>query len=208
LINRKISEKGEKDGNLGSLKGEGYQKRFLEFLRFKEITEKKNLRSLSDEEEKKFLEFLEFQGLFENLKVKYKVSTLDLIKKLEQDILIPASIFTRRLGILETICKYLKENLNFSNKKIASLIGRSSKSVWQAYNESKKKLEKKFEILPTRYFIPVSILQNKELSVLENIVVYLKEEFSLRYHEIAVLLKRDDRTIWSVYQKARKKNVK
>ncbi len=102
----------------------------------------------------------------------------------------------------------MKENLGFSNKKIASLTGRNSKDVWQAYNSAKYKLPKRFDVKPSRYFIPVSVLKNKELSILENIVVCLKEKFGLSYHEIAVLLKRDDRTIWTVYQNSLKKNVK
>lgn len=182
MLNRKKREKGQKNIDSGSL--------------------------FSKNEQEKFLEFLKFQNLSEKLKKKYEVSTSNLIKQIEDDILIPITIFSRELGSLETICKYLKENLNLKNRKIAFLIARDSRSVWQAYNASKKKLPSKYEIFPSKYFIPVSILRNKELSVLENIVFYLKEEFSLNYHEIAVLLKRDDRTIWSVYQKARKKNVK
>jgi len=59
------------------------------------------------------------------------------------------------------------------------------------------------EISP--YSIPVSILQDRNISVLENIAVYLKDTFGLTYHNIAVLLNRDDRTIWTVYQRAKKK---
>ena len=55
------------------------------------------------------------------------------------------------------------------------------------------------------YSIPVSILQDRNLSVLENIASYLKDTFGLTYHKVAVLLNRDDRTIWTVYQRAKKK---
>ncbi|RJQ17200.1 hypothetical protein C4573_04065 [Candidatus Woesearchaeota archaeon] len=53
--------------------------------------------------------------------------------------------------------------------------------------------------------IPSSIFQDRALKVLEILVEYLKEERALSYHEIAVLLNRDDRTIWTVYQRAKKK---
>ena len=56
--------------------------------------------------------------------------------------------------------------------------------------------------------IPSNILTDRSVSVLEAIVKYLKEKKNLTYHEIAVLLNRDDRTIWTVYQRARKKNAK
>ncbi|GAF99559.1 unnamed protein product, partial [marine sediment metagenome] len=54
--------------------------------------------------------------------------------------------------------------------------------------------------------IPSYIFKDRTLSVLEAIVKYLKEERMLSYHEIAVLLKRDDRTIWTVYNRVKKKH--
>jgi len=41
------------------------------------------------------------------------------------------------------------------------------------------------------------------LSVLEVMVEYLKEKEGLSYHEIASLTNRDDRTIWTVYHRAK-----
>ena len=34
---------------------------------------------------------------------------------------------------------------------------------------------------------------------------FIKDEKQLTFHQIAVLLKRDDRTIWTTYQKAKNK---
>ncbi len=56
--------------------------------------------------------------------------------------------------------------------------------------------------------IPSNIFQDRSLSVLEIMVEYLKEQKSLSYHEIAVLLNRDDRTIWTVYSRVKKKRAK
>ena len=53
--------------------------------------------------------------------------------------------------------------------------------------------------------IPSNIFKNRSLSILEALVEYLKEKRSLTYHEIAELLERDDRTIWTVYNRAKKK---
>ncbi|MFH1307246.1 MAG: hypothetical protein ABIH72_00140 [archaeon] len=53
--------------------------------------------------------------------------------------------------------------------------------------------------------IPSSIFKDRKLKVLEVLVEYLKEKLNLSYHEIALLLNRDDRTIWTVYSRARKK---
>ncbi len=56
--------------------------------------------------------------------------------------------------------------------------------------------------------IPTSVLRDRSISVLEAIVRYLKEKKGMSYHEIAVLLNRDDRTIWTVYNRTLKKSKK
>ena len=137
---------------------------------------------------------------------------IELVNKLlkvpvEEEIKVPISVFKNDyLGSLETIVKYLRENLLLSFKQIGALTNRNEIALAVSYRNAKKKLEDKFvveEISP--YSIPVKILQDRELSVLENIVSYLKDTFGLTYHKIALLLNRNDRTIWTVYQRAKKK---
>ena len=53
--------------------------------------------------------------------------------------------------------------------------------------------------------IPCSILNDRNVAVLEAITEYLKDKKHLTYHEIAVLLNRDDRTIWTCYYRAKRK---
>jgi len=53
--------------------------------------------------------------------------------------------------------------------------------------------------------IPVSIFKEPRLSPFEAIVKYLKEGKKLTYHQIGILLNRDERNIWTVYNRARKK---
>jgi hypothetical protein len=43
--------------------------------------------------------------------------------------------------------------------------------------------------------IPSSIFNNRNHSVLESLVVFMKEEYEFTYSHIAKLLNRDDRTI-------------
>jgi hypothetical protein len=56
--------------------------------------------------------------------------------------------------------------------------------------------------------IPSVIFRDRSLKVLEILVEYLKEHQNMTYHEIAVLLNRDDRTVWTVYNRAKKKRAK
>lgn len=53
--------------------------------------------------------------------------------------------------------------------------------------------------------IPTSIFHNDKLSVLEAIVKYMKEELDFRTIRIAELLNRNEKTIWTTYNKSKGK---
>ena len=53
--------------------------------------------------------------------------------------------------------------------------------------------------------IPSSIFTNRNLSVLESLVWYLKKDLELGFRDIGKLLNRDERTIWTVHNRAKKK---
>lgn len=53
--------------------------------------------------------------------------------------------------------------------------------------------------------IPVSGLRNKLLTTYEALIVYLKDDSGFNYHNIAVLLGRDERDIRKVYFRAKDK---
>ncbi len=53
--------------------------------------------------------------------------------------------------------------------------------------------------------IPLRIFSDRTLSVLEAIVEYLHEKENLSFHQIALLLNRDDRTVWTCHNRAKKK---
>ena len=63
-------------------------------------------------------------------------------------------------------------------------------------------------VLPKNIFLPPSIFQDRSLSVLESITEYLKDSKNFSYHEIAEIMNRDDRTIWTCYNRAKKKRSK
>jgi len=151
------------------------------------------------------LSYLKEQGLSSEEIINLVSESLKV--QVKEEAKVPISVFKNDyLSSLENIVKYLRENLLLSFKQIASLTNRNPIALAVTYRNAKKKMEAKFavtEISP--YSIPVSILQDRNLSVLENVASYLKDTFGLTYHKIAVLLNRDDRTIWTVYQRAKKK---
>ncbi len=130
---------------------------------------------------------------------------LRLSEKIKEKYTIPDYIFIKKLTILESSVKYLKENLGLTHKKIAELLGRDQRNIWQIYNSSKQKRPSKFTFKKSKFTINVSVLSDKKFSAFESIVAYLKDNLSLTYHEIAAVVKRDYGTVWTVYNRVKKK---
>ena len=158
-----------------------------------------------------FIESLDKEDLiFLIKKIKtYKNISLDELKNLlnldKDDIKLPGYIFIKELGSLESITKYLKEDLKLNYHKIAFILNRNDRTIWTTYKNSLKKYKPRFSYKRTEFTIPISIIKNRDLGVLENIVKYLKEELGFNYHRIAEFLKRDDRTIWTTYHRLKEK---
>jgi len=149
------------------------------------------------------------------LKEKYKLSNNEVKKALEQALSnyikepensFPISIINKKLTVLESIVKFLKEEKKYSFRKIASLISRNEKNLWHTYKKAKDKMSGKLAIKKD-VLVPLKVLQETKLSPLEAVVFFLRTEKELSLHEIAVLLSRDDRTVWTVLDRAKKKNV-
>ena len=115
---------------------------------------------------------------------------------------VPATIFATSLSPLESITRYLKENLGKKLVEISRTLGKSPAALSPAY---KKAVTKKFEVRETELLIPLSEFeQNMDLSILEIAVNHLKNR-GMRFTEIAALLEKDVRTVWTVYKRAEKK---
>lgn len=123
--------------------------------------------------------------------------------------LVPLSIFQdRRLTPLEAVIKYLREKRKLSYHSVASLLQRNVRDIYKTYAHAFDK-SSLIEVKSVHtLLVPVSIFADRRLSALENLVLYLKENLKLSYRQISVLLNRNERTIWTVYQRARQKNEK
>ena len=86
------------------------------------------------------------------------------------------------------------------------MLNRNDRTIWATYNNAVKKRKERLPVKESKLYIPVSIFSGRKLSVLETIVSYLKDKFGLRYSEISALLNRDERNIWTAYNRAKKKN--
>ena len=155
----------------------------------------------------------EFGELINDFKRRHDLSQYDIIDLIvkedeikERADAIPAYIFDNdALGCFEAIVKFLRERVCLSNKKIALMLDRDQSTVAVTYLRARRKMPQSFIPKETDFFIPISSIKNRKMSVLETIVSHLKENYRLTYHNIALLLHRDDRTVWTVYQRALKK---
>jgi|SRR3989344_5424471 len=122
---------------------------------------------------------------------------------------IPTSIFVdRSLSVLEILSEYLKEDQKLNYHQIAVLLNRDDRTIWTCYHRAKKKREQAPPNFPMAYqLIPTTVFQDRTVSVLEAISEYLHQK-GLTIHEIAVLLNRDDRTIWTCCNRAKIKREK
>jgi hypothetical protein len=150
-------------------------------------------------------EYRELIDVIKKIKLKYKLSDADFFTDLQEEEVIPVSIFSKNLAPLETIVKYLKENRNYTLSKISRFLARSEKTIWQAYNSSLGKKKEAFTDFDFKYIVPLSAISDRKYTVFELLILYLVEQYHLKYSEVADLLKRDDRTVWVVYHRATKK---
>lgn len=170
-----------------------------------EASEKELVNALSD------IELKDFVKVFVNyLRLDRKLSSDQIMelfgKKIPKADLLPSSIFdNKELSCLETIVKYLKEEVKLRFHEIALLLNRNDRTIWTTYNVASKKRKEKLSVKESKFFVPVSIFKDRKLSVLEALVGHLKDNFNLRYSQIAVLLRRDERNIWTVYNRYKKK---
>jgi hypothetical protein len=127
------------------------------------------------------------------------------VKEHHAEIAIPINIFCSGLGSLEAITKYFKENLGFTYAEIADILNRDARTIWGTYSKSREKFPEVFVQDYGSIQVPSSLFRNRELGVLEALAFYLKQDLGLKYCQIAGLIQRDDRTVWTAINRARRK---
>lgn len=141
---------------------------------------------------------------------KYDCSFHDIISMLhdgrkEDPILIPTCIFKeRKLGLLQCVIKYLKEQEKLSYVEIARILNKDQRVVWVTHNNAKKKVSTKFKISDSKYWLPVSIFCESEHGPLGTIVIYLCDSCGLDYKSVSKLIGREPQLISTVYNRWKK----
>jgi DNA-binding CsgD family transcriptional regulator len=150
-----------------------------------------------------------FYREIEKLQKKFDITDKELIelvsaKKYTKE-KIPVCILSSRLSSFQAVVKYLRENCTLNFREIGELLNRSKFTIASAYRSAKSELPEKFVIRTSEFDIPAKNIADRRLSVLESIVYYLKEKFNLTLKKIAELLNLDQRTIWTVCNRAKTK---
>ncbi len=76
--------------------------------------------------------------------------------------------------------------------------------IKEKYILTKEEIEDLFKKREGQIVLPISIF-NEKLGMLEAASLYMKDELNLSFNDIAKLLKRDYKTIWTSYKQANKK---
>lgn len=141
-----------------------------------------------------------------HLKENYDMSDEEILSKVKgsDEQFIPASIFSYDLSPAEAIVKYLKEEKELRYKEIGELISRDERGVWGSYKRALTKHPARLVIKENDVMIPVSVFKNKK-SIFESLVSYLIDIKKMKGSEIAKLLNKSASTIWTVYNRANRK---
>ncbi len=143
-------------------------------------------------------------SLLNSLKEKYNLEKdikIRLSEKRENKDYLPGSIFHNEIGIFESVVKFLHENKKLDFKEISKITKRTPNNIAVTYNNAKKKYFAEFDA-DYSLKIPLGIF-SEDYTCFESICLHLKNNHT--YHEIAEILDRDDRTVWTTYKRALRK---
>jgi len=118
-----------------------------------------------------------------------------MLKDERKDV-IPVNAFAGKYSGLESLCVFLKDEKGMRFIDIAKLLKRSQVTVRITYHNAKKK-KGKFKL--TGIGIPINIFADRKKSVMKNLVSYLKDVEKKSFAEIAEMLGRNYKTVWTAY---------
>ena len=131
---------------------------------------------------------------------------IQAFQEIKQEASIPLSIFSYSLDAAEALYKFLRENEGFSFQRIAQETRRDYKSIWATYTRAHRKKKPLFSFPNEKYFLPLSIFNDRDYSLLESIVFYLNTIYHLSNKQIAKLLHKTPNTVAVLMKRARDKH--
>lgn len=151
---------------------------------------------------------------YKQLMQKYDFGEVNPLEMLEKDVLLPLTVFQLGLKRIEAITVYLVDIKGFTPEDVSLSLNKDKAVIKQAYETAKFKLNAQNTQLNEReleennkheIYVPLMIFKQRKLSMLESLVKYLKESYDLKYVQIGDILKLNQRTIWTLYNRSNKK---
>lgn len=116
-----------------------------------------------------------------------------------------SNLNNENFGILENLVFYLKTELKISNKEIAVLLNRDSRTVWACLNKTQKNKNIHLKTEQISIYVPVEIFSNRHFSPLEALSSYMHKELHYSVKSIAEILNKNYQSIWITLRNAKKK---
>ena len=122
---------------------------------------------------------------------------------ISEPIRVPVDVFSQSLSPLEALVKFLKEQHDLTYHKIGALLERDERGIWNSYRNANLKRKEHLEAR-SDIKVPITIF-SKQRSILEALVMHLRDKHQMKGKDIAKLLKKSQSTIWTVYNRGKKK---
>lgn len=131
---------------------------------------------------------------------------IEMFQEVKQEYNIPLSIFSTKTHLhpAEALSFYLTEEQKLSYQEIAKLLNRNEKSIWATSQRVKKRKLKLVKLnQKEKYFLPLSIFQNRSYSLLESAILHLNQVYHLSNKEISQLLQKSPNSIAVLLKRAK-----
>ena len=165
----------------------------------------RKLRKKKELDEDNLLEVLD-----EKLAEKYGVGLDEVLATIRakksrgaEEVKVPIDIFRQETGAAESLCKYLKENKGLNFSEIARAINRDPRTVWINYTNAVRKVSDRIET-SSKVLVSTKIFRDRNLSISEALVYYLRSR-GMKNAEVARMLGKDPRNVWTLYSRAVRK---
>ena len=145
-------------------------------------------------------------GMLKQIRARTRLNKLQVYELIapRDRIKIPTSIFTKELGGLEALVKYLKENIGMSYSETARMLKRDERTIWNSYSKAREKQTTPIILDKVKIRIPIEIFKSNE-TTLRSVIIYLIAQ-GFNYAEISRMLNRDQRNIWTIANREDKNN--
>ncbi|MBU0980301.1 MAG: hypothetical protein KJ709_05820 [Nanoarchaeota archaeon] len=138
------------------------------------------------------------------LQNKYGLQPEEILHQLSPKDEIPISVFKNpKLGILEVLVKYLKEERRMRLSTIAAELNRDQRTIWSTYANSKRKHPIRLPKRPSKHSIPLALFKDRKRSALSVLVLFLQGQ-GLSHKQTAIALGRSYPTVYAASRRGKR----